>query len=260
MRRPMVVANWKMYTRASDAYILATTIRNSVARLDGVEVVVCPPMIWLSELSEILKRDGKVNLGAQNMFYEEEGAYTGEISPSMIRDVAKYVIVGHSERRAHFGETDFDVNEKVLAALKHGLSPIICVGEKTKTASLSDGADQLEEALAHVPKNHYKDIVVAYEPVWAIGTSNSASVEHAEKAVGKLREVIFRDSPVLYGGSVSPDTIGKFAKSPMIDGVLVGSASLRASVFVEMCKIWADAKNFKNDINLSEAENVKSSN
>lgn len=251
----MVVANWKMYTRASDAYILATTIRNSVANVDGVEVVVCPPVIWLSELSEILKRDGKVNLGAQNMFYEEEGAYTGEISPLMIRDVAKYVIVGHSERRSHFGETDFDVNEKVLAALKYGLSPIICVGEKTKSAPISNAADQLEEALTHVPKNKFKDIVVAYEPVWAIGRKEPASVEHAERAITKLREVIYRESPILYGGSIDQDKILNFAKSPMIDGVLVGSASLRASVFVELCRIWADAKNFKNDVNLTKVEN-----
>jgi len=256
----MVVANWKMYTRASDAYILATSIRNSVASLDGVEVVVCPPVIWLSELSEILKRDGKVNLGAQNMFYEDEGPYTGEISPIMIRDVCKYVIVGHSERRAHFGETDFDVNEKVLAALKHGLSPIICVGEKTKSAPLSDAADQLEEALTHVPKNKYKDIVVAYEPVWAIGNHNAAPVEHAEKAVAKLREVIFRESPILYGGSIDHEKILNFAKSPLIDGVLVGSASLRASVFVEICRIWAANKSFKGDVVIPKEVDAASSN
>lgn len=255
MRRPMVVANWKMYTRASDAYILATTIRNAVAMIDGVEVVVCPPAIWLSELSEILKRDGKVNLGAQNMFYEDEGPYTGEISPLMIRDVAKYVIVGHSERREHFAETDFDVNEKVLAALKNDLSPIICVGEKTKSSPLSNAADQLEEALMHVPKNKYKDIVVAYEPVWAIGNHDTASVEHAERAVLKLREVIFRESPILYGGSIDQEKILNFAKSPLIDGVLVGSASLRASVFVQLCKIWADAKCFKGEVNIEKGEN-----
>jgi len=251
----MVVANWKMYTRASDAYILATTIRNAVANLDGVEVVVCPPVIWLSELSEILKRDGKVNLGAQNMFYEDEGPYTGEISPLMIRDVCKYVIVGHSERRLHFAESDMDVNEKVLAALKHSLSPIICVGERTKSARISDAADQLEEALNHVPKNRYKDIVVAYEPVWAIGTHHTASVDHAEKAVTKLREVIFRESPILYGGSVDHNTIGGFAKSPLIDGVLVGGASLRAGVFVEICKTWAEAKSFKSEVSITKEAN-----
>jgi triosephosphate isomerase len=245
MRRPMVVANWKMYTRASDAYVLATTIRNQVAVIDGVEVVICPPSVWLSEVSDIVKKDGKVNVGAQNIFYEEEGPYTGEISPIMIRDIAKYVIVGHSERRFHFGESDIDVNEKVIAALKHGLSPIICVGEKTKNASIGEAVGQLTEALRHIPKKNYQDCVVAYEPTWAIDGSDAAPIARVERAIIRLREDIGRDSPILYGGSINNKDVGEFAHNPHIDGVLVGSASLRAGVFIEICKVWAEAKSFK---------------
>ncbi len=245
MRRPMVVANWKMNTRASDAYILATTIRNAVAPIEGVEVVICPPSIWLSEVSEIVKKDGKVNVGAQNMFFEAEGAYTGEISPLMIVDIAKYVILGHSERRNYFHENDLFVNEKVKAAIKYGLVPIICVGEKNQSSPINDAADQLEIALEHIPKHRYRDIVVAYEPVWAIGGTKTASIEHIVKAMVKIREIIGRDSPILYGGSVNTDQIGELAKRPEIDGVLVGSASIRAASFIKICTEWAHGKSFK---------------
>lgn len=251
MRRPMVIANWKMYTRASDAYILATTIKNCVANIEGIEVVICPPSLWLSEISDLVKKDGRVNVGAQNMFYEPDGPYTGEISPVMIRDVAKYVIVGHSERRFYFHESDLDVNEKVLASLKYGLSPIVCVGEKTKSASIHDAVNQLKEALQHVPKNSFKDIVVAYEPVWAIG-EHEAPLDHSVRAITMLREVVGRDSSILYGGSINDKDIEKFAGSHIIDGVLVGSASLRAGVFVEICRKWAEAKSFKGDVAIEE--------
>lgn len=254
MRRPMVVANWKMYTRASDAYILATTIRNMVYSIEGIEIVICPPFLWLSEISEIVKKDGKVNVGAQNMYFEDEGPYTGEISPQMIRDVAKYVIVGHSERRFYFHENDIEVNEKVIAALKFGLSPIVCVGEKTKSASIKDAVAQLKEALAHVKKSDYENIVVAYEPVWAIGSGTPAPVEHSVYAITALREIIGRDSSILYGGSIDHSEVDKIAGCPAIDGVLVGGASLRATSFIEICKKWSQAKTFKGDVNLSEGE------
>lgn len=246
MRRPMIVGNWKMYTRASDAHILATTVRNYVAGISGVEVVLCPPAIWLSEIVSVVGRGGKIELGAQNMFHEPEGAYTGEISPVMIRDLAKYVIVGHSERREYFGETDMDVNEKVIAALKAGLSPIICVGEKKKSVKHPTAVvNQLKEALSHVPKKHYKDIVVAYEPVWAIGTGESADPEYAARVITELRQLVLRDSPILYGGSTNSKNTASFAKRPEIDGLLVGGSSLRAAEFVKMCSIWSEKKTFK---------------
>jgi triosephosphate isomerase len=249
----MVVGNWKMYTRAADANVLATTVRNYVAGIDGVEVVICPPVIWLSEVINIVGRGGKIELGAQNMFYEAEGAYTGEISPLMIRDLAKYVIIGHSERREHFCETDLDVNEKVIAALKAGLSPIICVGEKKKSTQYPNGVVQeLKEALKHVPKKNYRDITVAYEPIWAISTAENrdrnADVEYVVKVISALREIVLRDSPILYGGSVNSKNAKEYAERPEIDGALVGAASLRAADFVKVCEIWADAKNFKNDV------------
>lgn len=248
MRRPMVVANWKMYTRASDAYVLATTIRDMVHNIEGIEIVICPPFLWLSEISEIVKRDGRVNVGAQNMFYEEEGPFTGEISPQMIRDVAKYVIVGHSERRFYFHENDIDVNEKVIASLKYGLSPIVCVGEKTKSAPIKDAIHQLEEALKHTKRADHHNIIVAYEPVWAIGSGAVAPIEHSVRAISALREVIGRESPILYGGSVTDAEADKLAKHHQIDGVLVGSASLRSSVFINICKKWSLAKSFKGDV------------
>ena len=244
MRRPMVVANWKMYTRASDAYILANMVRDKVADVDGVEVVICPPMVWLSEIAEIVKRDGKVSAGAQNMYFEEEGAYTGEVSPLMIRDIAKYVIVGHSERRDHFSESNMLVNEKVIAAIKHGLSPIICVGEKTRSASISFAVKQLKDALDHVSKKDYQNVVVAYEPVWAVGTHHPSSVAHTEKAIVALREVAGRDVTMLYGGSVDHNEAEKFVRSPLVDGLLVGGASLHASKFIDIVKIWAEGKSF----------------
>lgn len=251
MRRPMVVANWKMYTRAADAQVLATVIRNSVAHIDLIEVVLCPPAIWLSELAAIVGRGGRIELGAQNMHFEPEGPFTGEISPLMVRDLARYVIVGHSERREHFGETDLEVNEKVIAALKAGLSPIICIGEKKKSASCpKEVLGQLKEALMHVPKEHYKDIVIVYEPIWSISTTNHthghADPDYVVRVITALREIVLRDCPILYGGSVNSKNIKEYAGRPEIDGVLVGAASLRASEFVNICHTWAGNKNFKN--------------
>lgn len=248
MKRPMVVANWKMNTRASDAYILATTIRNAVASIEGIEVVVCPPVIWLPEVAQIIKKDGKVNLGAQNMFYEPEGAYTGEISPLMIVDIAKYVILGHSDRRNYFHENDIIINEKIKAALKYGLSPIVCVGEQRKSDPILSVAQMLEEDLASIPKKRYGDIVVAYEPKWAVsgfGGKEIADIGHIIKVFASIREIVGRETPILYGGSVDEKQIAELAKRPEIDGVLVGSASIRAASFVKICQVWAEAKSFK---------------
>lgn len=245
MRKPTVIGNWKMYTSLADAHILATSIRNGVAKLQGVDVVLCPPAIWLLDIRQIIKRGSKVELGAQNMFYEPEGAYTGEISPIMLKDVVDYVIIGHSERREYFGEKDFDVNEKLIAALRADLKPIVCVGEKKRKNIPVEPVNQLKEALEHIPKSHYRDIIVAYEPIWAIGSGENAEPEYVARVLTMLREIIGPNSSMLYGGSVKSTNIKEYAARPEIDGVLVGGASLRASEFIKICETWSHIKNFR---------------
>jgi triosephosphate isomerase len=249
MKRSIIVANWKMYvTSVADAHVIATAVRNNVADLKDIEVIICPPILWLTEIADILKRGGKTVLGAQDMFYEPDGAYTGEISPLMVKEVSDYVIVGHSERREHFGETNIEVNEKVLAALKAGLVPIICVGEKTKSTNFNQPVKELEEALRGVPKKYYRNIVVAYEPIWAITSTTkheNADPLYVAKAIVRLRELVHSETPILYGGSVSSANIKEYAGRPEIDGVLVGSASVRSAEFIKICKIWAETKSLR---------------
>ncbi|MFA7253691.1 MAG: triose-phosphate isomerase [Patescibacteria group bacterium] len=258
MRRPIVVANWKMHTHSADAGILATSVRNNVADFEGVSIIICPPMIWLTEVASIIGKGGRLEVGAQNAFFEAEGAYTGEVSPTMIKDVANYVIVGHSERREYFGETDLDVNEKTIAALKAGLTPIICVGERKKKNNPDEPVSELIEALAHIPKKNYKDIIVAYEPVWAIGTGENADPIYVSKIITKLREIVHSNTSILYGGSVNSGNAESYAKMPQVDGLLVGGASLRAADFVKICRTWSLSKNFKNDLFVIKEEDEDS--
>lgn len=246
MARSIIIGNWKMYVESvAGADILATTIRNNIAGITNIETVLCPPAIWLTEIAQIVGRSAKLELGCQNLFYEPHGAYTGEISPLMVKEVAKYAIVGHSERREHFGETNFDVNEKVLACLKAGLRPIICVGERKRTTTLGQPVRELGEALQHVPKKYYKDVIVAYEPVWAIGTGDNAEPEYVARTAVKLRELVDTETPILYGGSVNSGNIGDYAERPEINGVLAGGASVRAGEFVKICKVWGEKKSLK---------------
>jgi triosephosphate isomerase (TIM) len=243
-RTPIVAGNWKMNTVAATARELADRIKaGGLDAVTSVEKVVCPPFVYLSLVSGIL--DGSsVKVGAQNTHWEEKGAFTGEVSPLMVRDYAEYVIIGHSERRAYFGETDETVNKKLRAALPHGLSPIVCVGETgderqagSTTAVLKR---QVSGALEGVPLP--ETAVIAYEPVWAIGTGVAATVEDAVEAIGFIRAEIAalqgarvaETVRILYGGSVSPANIADFVKQPDIDGGLVGGASLVAASFIEM--------------------------
>lgn len=244
MKRSLIVSNWKMNTNASDAHILATEIRNGLDKVSGVEIVMCPPFLWLSEVKQIVGNK-KISLGAQNMFYQPEGAYTGEISPLMLKDLVDYVIVGHSERREYFGETDHDVNEKVISALRADLTPVVCVGERNGKDRIAEPIKELREAIVGLPKKYLKEIVVAYEPVWAIGTGENADPEYVSKVANKLREYVHADTPILYGGSVKSSNIEGYAKRPEIDGVLIGGASLRSSEFVKICKEWAGARSLK---------------
>jgi len=239
----LIVGNWKMYaTSIADANILATSIRNYVSHFENTDIVLCPPAMWLIEIRNIIRKGSKISLGAQNVFYEKDGAYTGEISPLMLKDIADYVIVGHSERREYFGETNLDVNEKVIAVLKAGLKPIICVGEKKKNNSASQPYKELKEALEGVPKKYLKDIVVAYEPVWAIGTGENADPEYVARVLTKLRELESRNTMMLYGGSVKSKNIKGYAKRPEINGVLVGGASVRVSEFEKICRSFEEEK------------------
>ncbi|MFA5927578.1 MAG: triose-phosphate isomerase [Patescibacteria group bacterium] len=249
-----MIGNWKMYTRAADAAILATSIRNGVEKIKGVEVVLCPPAIWLAEVLSIVGKSGQIKLGVQNMFYEPEGAYTGELSPLMIRDLAQYAIVGHSERREHFGETDLDVNEKVIAALKAGITPIICVGERKKEGLPKQPLNQLEQALLHVPKKNYGDVVVAYEPIWAIGTGNNADPEYVSKVITYLRQHGLVQAPILYGGSINSQNARDYACRPEIDGLLVGGSSIRSLEFTRICNTWSKEKHFSRRIEIREEE------
>ncbi len=244
-RRPLVAGNWKMHTTLDQALDLAERMVDRLDAIEGVDKVICPPFVHLSSLAEFFQ-DTSIKLGAQNMFWEPQGAYTGEISPVMIRDFCDYVILGHSERRRHFCESDQQVNRKVLAALAHDLIPILCVGEdlQEREEGLTDDVvrRQLLTAMQGVEKEVAHKVVVAYEPVWAIGTGRPSSGEDANRVIGFLRELMVQSygSAVghsvrfLYGGSVTAGNIEEFVSFPEVDGALVGGSSLKADEFVSI--------------------------
>lgn len=233
-----------MYTNLSDAVILATSIRDGVEQLTSIEMILCPPVIWLTDIADIIHSGlSLISLGAQNIYYQNEGEFTGEISASMVKDVAKYVIVGHSERKSIFGETNQIISRKVAAVLDAGLSPIVCVGEEKQSEnSVSEIVNDLREVLFGINKDELSRIIVAYEPVWAVGAEEPATPEYCAKIITKLREVVSAETPILYGGSVNSSDAYEFIKRPEIDGVLVGRASLKASEFVKICRIVSEYK------------------
>jgi triosephosphate isomerase len=244
-RRPLVAGNWKMHTTLDEAMDLAERMVDQLDAIEGVDKVVCPPFVHLFSIAEFFE-DTSIKVGAQNMHWETRGAYTGEVSPLMIRDFCDYVILGHSERRRHFCETDSNVNRKVLAALAHDLIPIVCVGEtlEEREAGLTDDVikRQLMVGIQGVDREVAHKLVVAYEPVWAIGTGRPSTGQEANRVVGFLRELMVESFGTeaghairfLYGGSVSADNIEEFVSFPEIDGALVGGASLRAGEFVSI--------------------------
>jgi len=244
MRRPIVVANWKMYTNLSDALVLATSVRDGTENISGVEMIICPPVIWLTDIAEIIQRKiSHLALGAQNIHYLSEGEYTGEISAPMVKDTAKYVIVGHSERRKNFAETNSIVARKVATAIDTGLSPIVCVGEEKKDQNLAgEIVKDLKDSLAHIAAKDYKKLVIAYEPVWAVGAKEPATPEYASKVINQLREVVSAETPIIYGGTVDSSNVYEFVRRPEIDGVLVGRTSLRAKEFIKICRIIEEYK------------------
>ncbi len=245
MRKPIIAGNWKMNKTAVAAVEFVREIRNGLHNIDGVDSVVCPPFVALAAVHDALQAT-KVGVGAQNMHFAENGAYTGEVAPNMITPYCHYVILGHSERRAYFNETDEGVNKKAHVALEHGLTPIICVGETLEqneageTHSFVSG--QVKAALAGMTTEQVASCVIAYEPIWAIGTGKSANAAQAGSIIGltvrgaiaeQFGEETAQKVRIQYGGSVKPHNIAEYMAQPDIDGALVGGASLVNS-FVEL--------------------------
>jgi triosephosphate isomerase len=250
MRTPIIAGNWKMNFGIEEAVAFVREVRNSLNAVKSVDSVVCPPFLALPAVSAALSAT-RVAVGAQNMYYEEKGAYTGEVAPDMLVPYCQYVILGHSERRAYFGETDENVNKKVLAALVHEITPIICVGETLEQNEAGETHEfvsgQVKAALSGLSANQAEDCVIAYEPIWAIGTGRSASPADAGRIVGitvrgAVAELFGEDTAqkvrIQYGGSANPENIGSFMRHPDIDGALVGGASLKPG-FVEMVRATA---------------------
>jgi len=242
MRRPIIAGNWKMYNTPSKTRALIEELKPQVAG-SRPEVVVCPPFVCLPAAKEALAGTD-IKLGAQDVYWESEGAYTGEVSPEMLKEVGvEYVIIGHSERRQYFHETDETVNKKTLFTLKNGLIPIVCVGEtleqREKGITMELVEKQITAGLADLNGVDPDRLVIAYEPVWAIGTGRTASSKDADEVIRFIRQVLgkmftreFADKVrILYGGSVKADNAAELMNMPDIDGGLVGGASLKAKEF-----------------------------
>lgn len=238
MRKKIIAGNWKMNKNHNEAVELINSLKSGIDT-DKSDVVVCVPFVDLMSVSEAIKGTN-INLGAQNMHFEESGAYTGEIAPSMLKELGvKYVIIGHSERRAYFGETDEIVNKKVKKALEHDIVPILCVGESLEERELDITIElvrvQVKKAFAGISKEDAKKVVIAYEPIWAIGTGKVATKEQAEEVCAEVRKVVAevygQDVAdvirIQYGGSVTGDSANELFNMPNIDGGLVGGASLK---------------------------------
>jgi triosephosphate isomerase len=247
----MMAGNWKMNTTVGEAIRLVSELRSLIEQIGNVEKMVCPPFISLAPVKERLK-GSSIRLGAQNVYFEEKGAYTGEISPPMLADLCEFVIIGHSERRQYFNETGEMVNKKILAALRFGLKPILCLGERLednevgRTEKVVTG--QLRAALAGVSQPD--GLIIAYEPVWAIGTGKAATGQQANETIGLIRHrlaELYNDKTaestrILYGGSVTSANTAEFMQQPEIDGALVGGASLRAKEFASIVQQASEIK------------------
>jgi triosephosphate isomerase len=243
MRVPMIAGNWKMNTTVEDAVKLVKTMLPALNRVREVEKVVCPPYVSLAVVREIIK-GSTVKLGAQNVYYEEKGAYTGEISPGMLAGLCEYVIIGHSERRQYFGETAEIIDKKMKAAIKSGLKPILCIGESLEENEAGKTREILGGQLVASSDRMYflSGLVIAYEPVWAIGTGKTATPLQAQEVHALVRRIISDrfgvkaagEVTIQYGGSVKPDNIDELMASEDIDGALVGVASLAAENFLRL--------------------------
>ena len=251
MRVPMIAGNWKMNTTVSEAVELVNEMRPGLDEIANVDKVICPPFISLATVRELIK-GSSIKLGAQNLYFEEKGAYTGEISPLMLADLCEFVIIGHSERRQYFNETGEIVNKKVQAALRAKLKPILCIGEsfEANEAGRTEEvvAEQLRSSLAEI--DFVDGLIIAYEPIWAIGTGKAATGRQANQTIGFIRqniaqlynEDLAQEMRILYGGSVTADNAAEFINQPEIDGALVGGASLKAAQFLSIVKQTSEIK------------------
>ncbi len=248
MRKPIIAGNWKMFKTRDEALAFVYAVNEKLPSIDVVDTVICAPFVVLRCL---VKRQGdNLRIGAQNMHYEEKGAFTGEIAPQMLTSLdVSYVIIGHSERRAMFNETDETVNKKLHAAFKYGLTPILCVGEHLEERENGQTEEviknQLVKDLEGLSKKEVKDLVIAYEPIWAIGTGKTATAEIADETCGFIRKMIasLYDEEtssairIQYGGSVKVSNIEELMKMPNIDGALIGGASLVAEDFIYFANV-----------------------
>mgnify|MGYP001087848867 CR=1 FL=1 len=245
-RRPFIAGNWKMHLTQFEARALAAAVDRASLELQEAELVVAPPFTALSEVGRVLT-GSSVRLAAQNLFWEEKGAYTGEISGPMLKDAGCiYVIIGHSERRQYFRETNADVNKKVKAALKFGLLPIVCIGEsldeRERGETMAKVSSQVDGGLEGIDADGFTKIIIAYEPVWAIGTGKTAIPAQAEEVHAFIREKLAQKygndladcAIILYGGSVKPANSFSLLSEKNIDGFLVGGASLNAESFIQI--------------------------
>ena len=246
MRKPIIAGNWKMNKTLSEATAFLEEVSNLIPKQDVIDTVVCAPALFLDQLVQAAKGTD-VKIGAQNMHFEESGAFTGEISPIALADLGvSYVILGHSERREMFNETDEAVNKKAHAAFARGLTPIVCCGETLEQREAGETNDfvgsQIEKGLAGLSDDQLKQAVIAYEPIWAIGTGKSSSAQDANEVCAHIRSVVadrFSNEAaaairIQYGGSVKPENIKEYMAQPDIDGALVGGASLKPDSFLQL--------------------------
>jgi triosephosphate isomerase len=244
VRKPIIAGNWKMFKTEAEAVDFAKKIKPQVADVHDRIVLICPPFPVLSKVADEI-RDSNVALGAQNLYWEDQGAFTGEVSAPMLKAVGcTYVIIGHSERRQYFGETDETVNKKLKAALKHRLDPIVCIGEtleqREKGETFKVIEKQFKEGTKGLGTGDWKQVIIAYEPVWAIGTGKTATPDQAQEVHAFIRKLLPQKVAdgvrILYGGSVKPENIKELMAQPDIDGGLVGGASLKLDSFTKIVK------------------------
>ena len=251
MRKASVAGNWKMHNTVEQSRVLVKELLTGLDHVHNVSSIICPPFTALATVKDLLG-NSSIRLGAQDMYWEDQGAFTGEIAPGMVSELAEYVIIGHSERRAYFNDSDENVNRKILAALKVGLKPVFCVGETLQENEAGQTGQvvsrQIKNGLLGVAGDQMGEIMIAYEPVWAIGTGKAATPEGANQIIkafirSELIQIFSEDvaeqTPILYGGSVKPGNARDFFQQPDIDGALVGGASLKAEDFIRITEAAA---------------------